>query len=505
MDKKLNIKNIMVILILSCLIIFLGFKDNNVNNIPKEVYAIYLDGKQIGMVNSKKNLELYINKKEQTIKEKYKVDKVYTPKGVEIKKTYTYSSKVNTSEEIYNKLLKSKNFTIKGYTINITDPEVENYATKRIYVLNKNIFDEAVTNLIKTFLNEETYTKFMEGKQEEIIDYGQLVENIDIKQTVTYKEEYIPVNEQIFVDTSKLTQYLLYGTTKKQQTYIVKEGDTIEDVATANKLNVQEFLIANPEFTSANNLLYASQEVIVGLINPVIDIVVDVHSVEEVEKAYDTEIKYDENLVQGYEKIEVEGENGLDKVTKKYQYINGQLVDAFSVGSTNIKPVVNRVIVKGEKVIPNVADLSYWAWPTDYPYTITTYFAYRWGTFHSAIDIYVSYGSGIYAANNGTVETVVTGCTPGNTGCNGGQGNYIVINHNAGNYYTHYMHLASIFVSPGQTVSRGQKIATMGNTGYVVPTPSSYNPYGGTHLDFGLHIGRPHAGGKAIDPLVLYR
>ena len=89
---------------------------------------------------------------------------------------------------------------------------------------------------------------------------------------------------------SELTKYLLYGTVEEQDRYIVKEGDTIESIAVANKLNTQEFLIANPEFTSANNLLYESQEVVVGLINPVISIVVEKHSVKEEVQAYTTEI-----------------------------------------------------------------------------------------------------------------------------------------------------------------------------------------------------------------------
>ena len=194
--------------------------------------------------------------------------------------------------------------------------------------------------------------------------------------------------------------------------------------------------------------------------------------------------------------------DGLYKVTRKSQYINGQLVSGTVTSSTEIKPAINRIIVKGQKYAPNVADLSYWAWPTDKPYTITTYFEYRWGSFHDALDIYVGYGSSIYAANNGVVVKAVGGCSPGYTRCNGGRGNYIIVNHNAGGYYTIYMHLREINVSVGQTVARGQKIATMGNTGYVVPTPSSYNPYGGTHLHFGVMVGSSN--GTPVNPLNFY-
>ena len=166
---------------------------------------------------------------------------------------------------------------------------------------------------------------------------------------ITYKEILIPTNKKIFIDVQELSKYLLYGTLKEQDSYIVKADDTIETVASAHKLNVQEFLIANPDFTSANNLLYESQEVVVGLINPLISIVVEKHSVQEEVQAFTTEIKYDDTMVIGYSYVEREGEDGLDKVTRKYQYINGQASDVALVGSVEIKPSVSKILVKGDK------------------------------------------------------------------------------------------------------------------------------------------------------------
>ena len=383
----------------------------------------------------------------------------------------------------------------------IVNPDDEN-DSEIIYVLSKDIFDKAVENTIKAFVDKDQYDKFVSGTQEEVKDSGSMIENIDFQETVTYKETLISTDEKIFTDVDELSKYLLYGTLDKQETYIVKDDDTIESIANSHKLNVQEFLIANPEFTSENNLLYESQEVVVGLIEPIISVVVDVHSVGEEEREYDTEIQYDSSQYVGYQEVIREGENGLYKVTRKSQYINGQLVSGTIANSTEIKPSVNRIIVKGDKYAPSVADLSYWGWPTDKPYTITSYFQYRWGTFHKAIDIYVGYGSPIYAANNGVVYKTGSGCYPGNIGCNGRQGNYVIINHNAGGYYTVYMHMKEFYVTEGQTVARGQKIGAMGNTGEVYPVPSSSNPYGGTHLHFEVRVGGAY--GTSINPLSLY-
>lgn len=502
MKIKWSISLIIMAITICLAVILLGFTNYN-NKTPIEAYVVYLDGQKVGVVESKEEFDNYINNKEENIRKKYEVDTIYAPKGVEIKKTTTYDNKLNTDEEIYNKITKNKQFSIKGVIITITDEE--NDEKKVINVLNKEIFDKAIETTIKAFVDHEQYQKFLNSTQEEIKETGSIIENIDIKEKITYKNDLINVDEKIFTDVEELSKYLLYGTLEEQQTYIVKEGDTIESVANANKLNVAEFLVANPQFNSANNLLYESQEVVVGLIDPLVSVVVEYHSVEEEERKFEVEIKYDENQLKGYENVEREGENGLYLVTKKYQYINGQLEDTATVSSTELKPAVSKILVKGDKYVPEVADLSYWAWPTVRPYTITTYYEYRWGSFHNAIDIAgPGFGSDIYSANNGVVYKVGTGCSPGQYSCNGSRGNYIIINHNAGNYYTEYMHLASVSVSQGQTVARGQKIGAMGNTGYVVPGPSAYSPYAGTHLHFGVYKGVPYAGGYTVNPLGLY-
>ena len=141
-----------------------------------------------------------------------------------------------------------------------------------------------------------------------------------------------------------------------------------------------------------------------------------------------------------------------------------------------------------------------WAWPTDGGYTITTYFSAG----HKALDIFKGYGTNIYAANNGVVTMVKAGCIAGNLACNGRGGNYVVIKHNSSNYYTVYMHLKDIHVKVGDNVSKGQVIASMGNTGNVIPVPTAASPYLGTHLHFCLYVGEPYRGGYAVNPMRLY-
>ena len=219
-SKKWTFSIITVVIISILSIFLLGFK-LTINKTPSEVYAIYLEGKKIGVVKSKEEFDEYINVQEEKLKIQYGVDKIYTPKGVEIKKIVTYDNKYNTNEEIYNILVKQQNFTIKGIIIEIEkeasndnqeDEEEKKTETITINVINKDIFDESVVDIVKAFVDNEEYTKFMNSTQDPITDVGEIIENIYIKEKITYREGYISTNENIFTDKSLLTKYLLYGT-----------------------------------------------------------------------------------------------------------------------------------------------------------------------------------------------------------------------------------------------------------------------------------------------------
>lgn len=79
--------------------------------------------------------------------------------------------------------------------------------------------------------------------------------------------------------------------------------------------------------------------------------------------------------------------------------------------------------------------------------------------YHMAVDIMSDVGTPIVASNNGVVSNVITGTW------DGGYGNNVYVD--AGNgYKSHYAHMASVYVSPGQTVVAGKTvIGTVGLTG----------------------------------------
>lgn len=135
-----------------------------------------------------------------------------------------------------------------------------------------------------------------------------------------------------------------------------------------------------------------------------------------------------------------------------------------------------------EKVERN--DTTY-AWPAA-SYRITSYFGPRRApargasTYHRGIDIAGGHGTAIYATASGVVSRRYY---------TSGGGNQIEINHGNG-VVSVYKHLSAYNASVGQSVSRGQRIASMGNTGVST----------GPHLHFEIIIN-----GTQVNPLPYIR
>ena len=497
----MNIKTIMTIVIalmVSLIIMFIVPKEETLT--PKNVYRVYLAGKSVGLINDKDSLDEYIDKEQQTLKDKYNADKVYAPEDLEVVKDVTYNENISTTKEIYNKIKDIEPFTIKGYEITIegidtTNEEGETVEGKdqTIYVLDKEVFEEAMDRTIRSFVDSDSYDKYLNNDQKEIEsgDTGTVIENIYIENKVTVKETNIPSDETIYENVDDLSKYLLFGTLDEQQKYTVQNGDTISDVSFNNKLSNEEFLIANPEFNDVNSLLYEGQQVTISIIKPQFRLVEIDHQVTTQDIPYETETRYDNTQYSTYEETIQEGQVGSQLVTSKVEKVNGQVENAVIDNSATqvLKEPIKRIIVKGTKqpsygggtnssLSSNSKIEGYWLWPTRTPYYISSPYGYRWGTLHDGTDIAgAGYGSPIYASNNGIVVASTYKYD---------NGEYIIINHNNG-YYTLYAHLSERYVSVGQEVTIGQTIGAMGQSGYAT----------GPHLHFGLWRGYPYSRGSS--------
>ena len=184
----------------------------------------------------------------------------------------------------------------------------------------------------------------------------------------------------------------------------------------------------------------------------------------------------------------LEGENGVDQVTRVVTYADGKAVSSKEVGRVTVtQPVPMRRLV-GTKVysmplVQTFSSVTQLIWPVDGAYNINSDYAYRWGKFHYGLDIGVgsapgtSLGMNVLAAADGVVELATT---------HSSYGYYIILDHGNG-METVYGHLMedSFKVRPGEVVKQGQPIARVGQTGYAT----------GPHLHFEVRVN-----GNKLDP-----
>jgi murein DD-endopeptidase MepM/ murein hydrolase activator NlpD len=127
-------------------------------------------------------------------------------------------------------------------------------------------------------------------------------------------------------------------------------------------------------------------------------------------------------------------------------------------------------------IATSIADApNIWLLPTT-DYYVSSTFGYRFDGFHGGTDLAGDCGTPIYAAHAGTVSVARY---------YGGYGLAVVIQHDNG-VETLYGHSSEVFVTEGQRVEAGERIAAVGNTGYSF----------GCHLHFEVHID-----GVEVDPI----
>ncbi len=110
-------------------------------------------------------------------------------------------------------------------------------------------------------------------------------------------------------------------------------------------------------------------------------------------------------------------------------------------------------------------------------YRLSSPFGPRGGRLHKGIDMASSLNTPVYATADATVKF---------SGVQRGYGNVVVLDHGGG-YETYYAHLNRRLVTVGQTISRGDRIGLMGNTGHST----------GVHLHYEIR-----KDGVALNPMI---
>ena len=322
-----------------------------------------------------------------------------------------------------------------------------------------------------------------------IIALAVLVSSFD---TVTYAEQISTADfnaptkyiEAIYQPTTKLANYetvcAVYADGKflcsaeSEEAYEEAKAAVLGEISSSNNTKSAEFIteltteiIENPvgEIVDDETL----ENMLAGL-----DIKATSVKVTEKSIDYNIEYVYDSTLSNDYRKVISYGEEGLSRTTVTTYYVNGNAVDVKTVTETVNEPVTQTVKIGTKKATKSVS-ISF-VWPVkrvERSYVNDTWGA---GRNHKGVDICAPCGTPIYAVAAGTVVGIN----------NAGSGYGLNLTLDLGNgIKVMYAHCNSIDVSYGQTVSAGEQIATVGNTGWST----------GNHLHFEVI-----ANGTKVDP-----
>ncbi len=233
--------------------------------------------------------------------------------------------------------------------------------------------------------------------------------------------------------------------------YIVEGGDTVSSIAA--KFGVGSSTILWENDLSETDYIKPGQKLTILPVDGVTHTVKKGDSVASIAKKY----KASEDKVLAFNRL-ASGEalnEGEELIIPE-----GIIDTPTAPAPSKPQPTTNRIGFINVPAPARVTPGARLQWPTS-SRRINQYFRYG----HTGLDIDGNVGSPVYAADSGVVESVVY--------ARYGYGFHIVINHGGGRS-TLYAHNARMFVKPGQSVKRGQSIATIGLTGRTT----------GAHLHF---------------------
>jgi len=179
----------------------------------------------------------------------------------------------------------------------------------------------------------------------------------------------------------------------------------------------------------------------------------------------------------GYSRTKAGKAAALNKVRSDRHELQDH-VDSLQAASSKIARQLNRLQPQNAGDLPIRQGSGSMNWPVNGPIT-GSFGEQRPGHLHAGIDIAAGSGTPIHAADGGRVVLMQ------GTGASGGYGNFTCVQH-TGTLSSCYAHQSRFGTSTGASVSKGQVIGYVGNTGHSF----------GAHLHFEVRVS-----GSPVNPL----
>ncbi len=190
--------------------------------------------------------------------------------------------------------------------------------------------------------------------------------------------------------------------------------------------------------------------------------------IDEYIASLDKSSKAYQDYISELEEEKEQADAEIDRIISEYYATSTTAAQSTTLQASNLNPDDTSNVVNASGGTSDFNTDEKWAWPlgTRWCY-ISSKYGYRDASisgwkFHGGIDIAGGngklYGAPVYATRSGTVITAVTSYDPK------GYGIYVIIDHGDG-YSSLYAHMSARYVSAGDTITKGQMIGNVGDTG----------------------------------------
>src|SRR5665648_266408 len=341
------------------------------------------------------------------------------------------------------------------------NPKVAPNSACSIMVNGKAIVKVSSENDAKIVLNQVKNSYISAGSQ---------VKEVVFTEEVTVTSSAVNVKKEEILTTQEAITLIVTGS-KEPKTYVVQGGDTVWDVAVLNNLSPYELMEMNP---GVEDKISIGQTLNLYQIKPYVtvkttEVVVATENIE-----YGIEYEYTSNLYKGQSQVKSAGNYGSKIVTAEVVKENGIVVQSTPISEEVAAEPLTQISLVGTKSVPITSGVTQYTSGTGQlgvPVShieVSSAYGSRGGGRHFGVDLRMPRGSSIMAADGGTVTKACY---------SGSYGNIIIINHGNG-IQTYYSHCASMSVSVGSQVTKGQVIGTVGATGNAT----------GNHLHFEVRV-----------------
>lgn len=418
---------------------------------PHQVFALYDKGNLVGYFSSKKVIdELFQQVYFERFREAFPGAEVGLGADAYLLQQTSYNVYDNIDEKLINYINDNELFAIEATKITFSNGVT-------CYVKDIKDFEAAKEKYLLNFINQKDYDRIKKNIVAPVLTgVGSQAVKLMVNQTATISKGFASPN-RVLKDINDIVTFLGYGNSPSKVNYTVHKYDTVEGIAYRQGISINNLMTINSDkISSKNQLLDEGMVLNVAEFTSPIQVVVQEEVIEEeVVSPPGPKIIVDNSYPINYREVITEAKKGRQLSRYLTTFVNGVNYESKYIDKYVIEEPIQMVVKVGSYNSEETSGM--FDWPVSRHHITCGYLCYPG---HVAVDFqpngYNSLNWPILSAADGVIVT--------NT-FHFSYGYYVDVKH-VGGYVTRYAHqIRKSSVTIGQTVSKGDVIGHIGNTG----------------------------------------